>query len=130
MLHLLLLYTVYFRDEWTFVKSRLRCQRKIKLLQIGYYIKFVVGVTFIYSLDLLSEISINLAKLILIIKNMAHKLCKISNILIVTNNIIQNPLLHQCRAKIPKLTINYSTEYFIFILTFPITISQQNMRKK
>ena len=91
MLHLLLLCTVYFRDEWAFVKSRLRGQRKIKLLQIGYYIKFVVGVTFIYSLDLLSEISINLAKLILIIKNMAQKLCKTSNILIVTNKIIPNP---------------------------------------
>ena len=116
MLHLLLLCTIYFRDEWAFVKSRLRGQRKIKLLQIGYYIKFVVGVNFIYSLDLLSEISINLAKLILIIKNMAQKLCKTSNVLIVTNKIIPNPLLHQCRAT------NYSTEYFIFILTFPITI--------
>ena len=116
MIHLLLLCTIYFRDEWAFVKSRLRGQRKIKLLQIGYYIKFVVGVNFIYLLDLLSEISINLAKLILIIKNIAQKLCKTSKISIVANKIIPNPLLHQCRA------INYSTEYFIFILTFPITI--------
>ena len=106
MLHLLLLCTIYFRDEWAFVKSRLRGQRKIKLLQIGYYIKFVVGVNFIYLLDLLSEISINLAKLILIIKNMAQKLCKTSNILIVTNKIIPNPVN---KYKMPKLAINYST---------------------
>ena len=64
---------------------------RVTVRQIGYYIKFVVGVTFIYSLDLLSEISINLAKLILIIKNMAQKLCKTSNILIVRNKIIPNP---------------------------------------
>ena len=116
MLHLLLLCTIYFRDEWTFVKSRLRGQRKINLLQIGYYIKFVVGVTFIYFLDLLSEISINLAKLILIIKNMAQKLCEISNILIVTNNIIPNPRFYRI--------------LHLFIIIFPITIKQQNMQKK
>ena len=119
MLHLLLLCTIYFRDEWAFVKSRLRGQRKIKLLQIGYYIKFVVEETFIYSLDLLSEISINLAKLILIIKNMAQKLCKTSNILIVRNKIIPNNRL---------LIILPNTLFFM--ITFLIAIYQQNMHTK
>ena len=108
MLHLLLLCTIYFRDEWAFVKSRLRGQRKIKLLQIGYYIKFVVGVTFIYSSDLLSEISINLAKLILIIKNMAQKLCKTSNILIVINKIIPNPRLNRLLIILPYTLFFYN----------------------
>ena len=108
MLHLLLLCTIYFRDEWAFVKSRLRGQRKIKLLQIGYYIKFVVGVTFIYSSDLLSEISINLTKLILIIKNMAQKLCKTSNILIVINKIIPNPRLNRLLIILPYTLFFYN----------------------